>query len=255
MTGLAAALLGLMLAAGDGLAVARVVTREPVVALTFDACATGRNTFGFDREVFEILKREQVPATVFVSGRWVEGHPDAARELAADPLFELGNHSYGHPPFSTLTRRKALSEIEETERAIAALGKKSVAFRPPYGDWAGWLPRITGGLPVVLWDVVSGDAGGHLSASSMVEVVTRTVRPGSIVIFHINGRGPRTKHALPEIIRRLRAGGLRFVRVSELLATPAARIVRARPGRYQKKVRAPGVPTPPAAPPLPEKGA
>src|SRR5262245_61645305 len=107
-------------------AVSRVKTGEPVVALTFDACATQKAAYGFDRGVFETLQREKVPATVFVSGRWVEAHPEEARVLAAEPLIELGNHSYQHPPFSRLSREQARLEIAKTERAIAALGRRSV---------------------------------------------------------------------------------------------------------------------------------
>jgi peptidoglycan/xylan/chitin deacetylase (PgdA/CDA1 family) len=221
--------------AGAVPALTRVETAEPVVALTFDACATHGQSNGFDRAIFTILQREQVPATVFMSGRWIETHPAEARELAAEPLIEMGNHSWDHPAFSQLSRRRARAQIEDTERAIAALGRKSVGFRPPFGDWASWLLVETRGLPVVLWDVVSGDAGGHIPASAIVEEVSTKTRPGSIVIFHINERGPYTKDALPEIIRRLRERGLRFVHVSELLALPNVRLTRARPQRYHKR--------------------
>ena len=53
----------------------RVETGEPAVAITFDACATKTQGYGFDRAVFETLERERVPATIFVSGRWVESPP------------------------------------------------------------------------------------------------------------------------------------------------------------------------------------
>lgn len=216
--------------------VTRVDTNLPVIALTFDACPTHRTTDGFDREVFEILRREQVPATVFVSGLWLRAHWPEAQELAEEPLIELGNHSYDHPQFSALSVAKGRAEIEETSQLIEALGRHPVGFRPPFGDWPGWLPHETGGLPVVLWDVVSGDAGGHVSPERMVDYVSKTARPGSIVIFHINGNGPNTKKALPEIIQRLRERGMRFVQVSELLRLDGGTIVKAHPAHYQKKV-------------------
>jgi peptidoglycan/xylan/chitin deacetylase (PgdA/CDA1 family) len=228
-------------------AVSRVKTREPVVALTFDACPTRPGSAGFDREVFEILRRQHIPATVFVSGRWVEQHWQEARELAQEPLIELGNHSYRHPQFSRLDAAAGRAEIEATDKLIAELGRQSVAFRPPFGDWAGWLTAETGGQPVVLWDVVSGDAGGHISADNMVASVTAEARRGSIIIFHINGRGPHTKKALPRIIQRLRARGLRFVTVSELLGLQNAAIVRARPARYKKRTEPAPAESPPAA--------
>jgi peptidoglycan/xylan/chitin deacetylase (PgdA/CDA1 family) len=222
------------LAATEGLAVPRVPvghvdTHEPLVAFTFDACATLDQPNAFDRTVFDILKREQIPATVFVTGRWIEFHGDIARELAADPSIELGNHSYSHPILTLVPADRLADEVARTEDLIAQLGRHSVAFRPPAGVWDARVLKVAAdrNLPTVLWDVVSGDAGGHLKAALMIDGVTRAVRPGSIVIFHINGRGPYTKDALPDIIRNLRARGFKFVHLSELLATPGARVLAA----------------------------
>jgi peptidoglycan/xylan/chitin deacetylase (PgdA/CDA1 family) len=105
-----------------------------------------------------------------------------------------------------------------------------VAFRPPAGVWSARTLKAAADrrLPTVLWDVVSGDVGGKHPPARMIEDVTRGVRPGSIVIFHINGRGPYTKDALPEIIKNLRQRGLRFVPLSQLLALPGARALPAR---------------------------
>lgn len=211
-------------------AVERVDTAEPVIALTFDACATHTQPNAFDRRVFEILKKEQIPATVFVSGRWVEYYPDFARELAAEGSIEFGNHSYSHPLLTEVRDDRLADEIARTEDLIAQLGRRSVAFRPPAGVFGHREVRVAAErkLPTVLWDVVSGDVGGRLKAEKMVEEVTRRARPGSIVIFHINGRGSYTKDALPAIIRVLRERGMRFVSLSQLLAMPGA---RAKPAR------------------------
>jgi hypothetical protein len=66
----------------------------------------------------------------------------------------------------------------------------------------------------------------------MVATVLATAKAGSIVIFHINGRGPHTKEALPDIIRGLREKGLGFVNVSDLLQRPDAQPVSARPAPF-----------------------
>ena len=92
-------------------AIARVRTHEPVVALTFDACATLKQDNGFDREVFDILKREQIPVTVFPTGRWIEAHPAEAKELAAETWIEFGNHTYSHARMTRIPRRKAVQRI------------------------------------------------------------------------------------------------------------------------------------------------
>jgi peptidoglycan/xylan/chitin deacetylase (PgdA/CDA1 family) len=45
------------------IAIAGVTTSEPVVALTFDACATRKQANGFDRKIFDILAKDEIPAT------------------------------------------------------------------------------------------------------------------------------------------------------------------------------------------------
>jgi peptidoglycan-N-acetylglucosamine deacetylase len=214
--------------------IARVRTRDRVVALTFDACATLKQANGFDREVYDILKREQIPVTIFPTGRWIETHPVEAKELAAQDWVELGNHSYSHVRMTRIPRRKAVAQIVRTEDLIAELGRKSTAFRPPAGAWNRRVVRWAAQrrLPTVEWDVVSGDAGGHIPAPKIVATVLSQARAGSIVIFHINGRAPRTKAALPDIILGLREKGFGFVTVSELLGKPDALPVSSRPAPF-----------------------
>jgi peptidoglycan/xylan/chitin deacetylase (PgdA/CDA1 family) len=191
-----------------------------VVALTFDACATRSHHYGFDRKVFDILKREGLPATIFVSGRWVEAHPDVMAELSADPLVEFGDHSYDHPHMSRLPVARIVEEIDQTEAALARYGKHSVAFRPPFGEWSSRLIYVVQDLqlPTVTWDVVSGDPSARTTTEGMIRNVVPKARAGSIIIFHINGRGLKTAQALPEIVRDLRARGFRFVPLSQLMA-------------------------------------
>jgi peptidoglycan/xylan/chitin deacetylase (PgdA/CDA1 family) len=193
----------------------------PAVAITFDACATRTFHYAFDRELFNIVKREQVPMTIFVSGRWVEAHPDVMAELAADPLVEFGDHSYDHPHMSQLPVTQIVDQIDQTEAALARYGKHSVAFRPPFGEWSHRLVSVVEDLhlPTVTWDVVSGDPSVHTTADAMIRTVLTKARPGSIIIFHINGRGWKTAAAMPTILQGLREHGFRFVPLSELLAS------------------------------------
>ena len=198
----------------------RVETREPAVAITFDACATRTHGYGFGRDIYDILKAEKVPATIFVSGRWVEFHPAEMKELAADRLVTFGDHSYDHPHMTQLSAARMGEEVDQTEAALARYGKKSVAFRPPFGEWNRRVLEVVRahGLPTVTWDVVSGDPSKKTTRKGMIRNVVGHAKAGSIVIFHINGRGLKTAEALPEILRKLREEGLRFVSLADLLA-------------------------------------
>jgi peptidoglycan/xylan/chitin deacetylase (PgdA/CDA1 family) len=204
--------------------ITRVDNRFNRVAITFDACATKTHGYGFDRNVYRILQREQIPATIFISGRWGEFHARVMTELAADPLIEFGNHSYDHPHMARLKDSEIQRQIDETEAVLARFGKRSVAFRPPFGDISDRMIDVirARGLPFVMWDVVSGDPAAATTASGMIHEVPQKTRSGSIIIFHINGRGRQTAAALPTILKRLRARGFQFVHMSELLKGDAA---------------------------------
>ena len=227
-------------------AVRAVTTKEPVVALTFDACATLRQPNGFDRRVFEVLAAEQIPVTLYLSGRWVEKHPTAAKAIAAASFIELGNHSYSHPRLTLVRKERLRWQIRSTNRLLEKkLGRKPLTLRPPAGAWDAKVLAAANreGLPVVTWSVVSGDVGGHVPPARMVQSVLDQTKPGAIIIFHINRREPYTKKALPDVIAGLREKGFRFVTVSQLLALPDATPEPAKPSHLgfhvRKKPRAP----------------
>jgi peptidoglycan/xylan/chitin deacetylase (PgdA/CDA1 family) len=208
---------------------------KKLVALTFDADMTpgmkrelnsGHVHSYFDPRVVQILRKNQAKATFFVTGMFAETYPDAIREIARSPLFELGNHSYSHPSFHgwcyglpQVTDKE--SEIERTQDILERVtGKTSSLFRFPGGCYSqDDITLVTQlGLIVVDWDVVSGDAFND-NASSIESSVLHQVQNGSIVVMHVNGSptAPKTSEALPTIIATLRKEGYEFVTVSELL--------------------------------------
>jgi peptidoglycan-N-acetylglucosamine deacetylase len=239
----------------SGDAIYAVATREPVVALTFDACATLRQPNGFDRRVWEILSAERIPVTLYLSGRWVEKHPSAAKLIAAAPFVELGNHSYSHPRLTLLRKDRLRMQIARTNKILEKhFGRKPSSLRPPAGAWDARVAQAARkeGLPVVTWTVVSGDVGGHVPPARMVHGVLEQARPGAIIIFHINHREPYTKAALPGVIAGLRAKGFRFVTVSELLALPDAVPELAKPSHWGfGRPKRPQLASPPAPQPEP----
>ena len=74
------------------------------------------------------------------------------------------------------------------------------------------------GLTAVNWDVY-GEDGKNPDPAAIVRAVLRGVRPGSIVLLHMNGppQAPATAQALPAILAGLRARGLTPVKLSQLL--------------------------------------
>lgn len=213
---------------------------DKVVALSFDLCEQADEIAGYDRDIVNHLRAERVGATFFAGGKWMKSHPETAMQLIADPLFEIGNHAWTHGNLRVLSGQALRDQITWTQAEYEILHAELAARARARGigeDEIGRIPgRITGfrfpygtcgaealaavaesGLTAIQWDVVSGDADRRATAAGIVEGVLTRVRPGSIVVFHANGRGGRTAEALARIIPGLRRQGFRFVTVGELL--------------------------------------
>ncbi len=212
-----------------------------LIALTFDLCEVEKQISGYDFEIVDFLRANNIRATFFACGKWMRSHPEKTIQLMSDPLFEIGNHGWNHKNFCLLDKNQAMDQILWTQAQYELLWEKMLqnpcfqqkeipgvprVFRFPFGrcnaEALGILQEL--GLPAIQWDVVSGDAAKSQTAQAITELVLRKAKPGSIVIFHANGRGHGTAGSLPVIVPKLRARGFQFVTVSELLAagTPVA---------------------------------
>ena len=210
-------------------------TRDKTVALTFDADMTAdqgpRAEDGeqFDNpELIGALRELDVPATVFMTGRWADQYPEEARAIGKDPLFEVGNHSYSHYSFTrscyglpVLPAARMRSDVERAFTAIRKAGVPKVLpyFRFPGGCYDDRALRAIGplGVTAVQWDVVSGDAFAT-DARAVARQVLEGVRPGSMVVMHCTrSAAPVTEEAVRTVVPELRGRGYRFVKVSQLM--------------------------------------
>ncbi len=190
------------------------------VALTFDACEVPGQPAGFDMGIINVLNERGTKATFFLGGLWMENHPDAARLLGSNPLFEIGNHSFSHPDFSQISPAEMNLEIEQTQDIAWRLtGHVPKVFRFPFGnyDYASLQAVADHGLSAIQWDVETGDPDLNIDAETMFGYVKAQVKNGSIIIMHVNGRGWHSAEALPMVIDWLRSQGYELVTISELL--------------------------------------
>lgn len=192
---------------------------EKKVALTFDDVPDNTVT----PVVLDILKEMDVKATFFLVGHRAKTHPALVKRIVEEGHV-IGNHTYNHPLLTKAELSKFISQLKDTEQVIELIaGYKPRFFRPPFGEiteeqlkWAG-----DHGYLVVNWDVDSNDWRG-ISTKAVEQNVMSTVSSGSIVLQHAGGNGKReylqnTIHALPSIIKKLRAQHYSFVTLPELL--------------------------------------
>lgn len=190
------------------------------VVLTFDACET-KTPSHFDKTILDYLLTNKIPATFFVSAKFALRNPKELKKVASYPFIEIENHSYHHfLHMERLPQKEVVDEILSTQKIIEKeSGVKTKYFRFPGGNYdKKTLITVEDlGYKVVHWSFPSGDPDKHLEASRIEEWVIKATKPGSILIFHINGRGYTTPKTLPVIVENLKKRGFRFVRLDEVL--------------------------------------
>ncbi|MBJ7341450.1 polysaccharide deacetylase family protein [Mycolicibacterium sp.] len=188
------------------------------LALTLDAC-----DHACDDALLDTLERNGVPATLFVCSKWIDANPGRTEQLAANPLFDIGNHGTRHVPLSvtgrsaygiagTTSAAEAVDEVwTEQARLSSLIGRAPTFFRTGtahYDDVAVQIVHDLGLTPVGF--SVNADNGATAPAAAVGAAISRAA-PGSIVLAHMNhprsGTGPGVAMALPAML----AAGWQFV--------------------------------------------
>ncbi len=213
-----------------GLQTDSVVQRSAAkaIAVTLDACG-GPNGSGYDEALIAVLRRLEVPATLFMSLRWIEANPRVADELADDPLFEVANHGTLHKPLSVTGQAAygipgTTSVGEVYDEVMGAHGR----IEQLTGAAPRWFRSGTAhvddvavaivkdlGQQVVNFDI-NADAGGTFTAAQVRQAML-AARSGSICIGHFNRPGSGTGAGMQEALPALRDAGHTFARLRDVL--------------------------------------
>jgi peptidoglycan/xylan/chitin deacetylase (PgdA/CDA1 family) len=210
----------------------RILTQKKIVAFTFDACG-GKNGNGYDKELIEYLRKEKIPATLFVTGKWIDSQFNSFLDLSCDSLFEIENHGLNHRPCSvkgdsiygihgTANIEEAFDEIEANARKIEAITNHYPHFyrsATAFIDEAGAAMTSKLDITAISYEVLSGDAIPFASESAIEENVLKNVKPGAIIIMHFNHPEWNTKEAMERIVPELKKMDYSFVLLKDFSLT------------------------------------
>jgi peptidoglycan-N-acetylglucosamine deacetylase len=208
------------------------------IALTFDDGPDPEWT----PKIVDILHQKQAPAAFFVIGESANQDPTIVKR-EFDLGNEVGNHTFTHPDFETISKAQLQFELNLTELLLESnLGVKTLLFRPPYGidhqpETASEIAMLP--IPQAMGYIIVGaqidphdwgepDGGAPPPVDTIVQRVIADVQTskGNIILMH-DGGGDRshTVAALPQIIDGLRAKGYEFVSVGTLLGQTRAQVM------------------------------
>jgi peptidoglycan/xylan/chitin deacetylase (PgdA/CDA1 family) len=194
------------------------------VALTLDACGGA-----FDADLIRFLALYRIPATVFLTARWIARNPTGVAMLRANPdLFQLENHGARHVPAVIGPGRQVYGiegspDLDHLQREIeggAQAVEKLTGTAPRWyrGATAEYDPQALARIAELGYRVagfsVNADDGASLPKEAIVARL-KAVKGGDIIIAHMNRPGSDTAEGLGEGLKRLLAEGYRFVKLDQ----------------------------------------
>jgi peptidoglycan/xylan/chitin deacetylase (PgdA/CDA1 family) len=193
------------------------------VALTLDACS-GQT----DDRILSALVDNEIPATIFITARWLKRNATALAVLQAHPeLFELENHGARHVPAIDAVMRvygikaagsSAAVEAEVEGGATALTDAGEPAPRGVRGATAKYDESAITQIRKLGFKIagysVNAD-GGSLLGAATTEKRLASAKDGDVIIAHINQPTHSAGAGLVKGLLDLKAKGVTFVRLDD----------------------------------------
>ena len=196
---------------------------SPHVALTLDACSGLA-----DQRILSALVEYKIPATIFVTARWLKRNPQFIAMFKANPdLFEIENHGARHIPTidvpMTIYGLKAagspqavIDEVKGGEQAIMTnFGHGPKWFRGAGAVYTkSSMAEIEGLNQKIAGYSIAGDGGATYSTRRTAETIS-AAQDGAVILVHVNQPNKPAGAGVVEGILNLKAKGFVFVKLDQ----------------------------------------
>lgn len=152
--------------------------------------------------VLDTLKQYGIKGTFFCIGDNMRKHPDIFLRVVAEG-HGIGNHTFNHLNGWKTPGLVYIKNIEEFNHQLADINPllRSNLFRPPYGCITRRQIRLLKDYRIIMWDVLTYDYNHTVSPERCLSNSIKTIRNGSIVVFHDSVKAERNlKYVLPRFI-------------------------------------------------------
>ena len=201
------------------------IVSDKTIYLTFDDGPSY-----LTKEILDILKEENVPATFFVTARQIDKYANVVRRMQAENHtigLHTSTHNYSYVYSSDENYFNDLNDIRQ--KVFQITGVKSRIIRLPGGSSntiskkynPGIITRITNKLTEKSfyyfdWNIDSEDASGKLSKECIYMNVTNRLHSGTnVILMHDLSTKTSTKDALRDIIKYAKANGYTFAKITK----------------------------------------
>ncbi|MDB5587679.1 MAG: polysaccharide deacetylase [Devosia sp.] len=200
---------------------------HPHIAITLDACSGN-----VDHRILDVLVQQSIPATIFVTRRWLVRNAETVAIMIAHPdLFDIEDHGRDHVPAVTGTEKPygikpagtlaaVDDEVNGGEAAIAlAFGKQAKWFR---GATALYSPDAIDEIHHLGYQVAGFSLNADLGASVSTKTAAarlESAKDGDVIIAHINQPKRSSGAGIAAGLLDLKRRGYDFLRLSDVAAS------------------------------------
>jgi peptidoglycan/xylan/chitin deacetylase (PgdA/CDA1 family) len=198
--------------------------QDKIAALTLDACSGS-----FDTAIIQYLTAQKIPATIFVTQRWLNKNPAAFAELKShSDLFDIEDHGARHIPAVVGPGRQVYGiagspDMEHLKQEVAGGAEAIEKLGGPKPRWyrgatARYDAEAINTIKSMGYKIagfsVNADNGATLSKRGIIARL-RSVKAGDIIIAHLNKPKSASAAGLAEGLSWLTAQGFRFVKLNQ----------------------------------------
>jgi peptidoglycan/xylan/chitin deacetylase (PgdA/CDA1 family) len=199
---------------------------HPRIAITLDACSGN-----VDHRILDVLVQQSIPATIFVTRRWLVRNADTVATLSAHPdLFDIEDHGRNHVPAVTGTEKPygikpagTLAAVDDevnggASAIVVAFGTRPHWFR---GATALYTPDAIDEINHLGFQVAGFSLNADFGASVSTKIAAarlESAKDGDVVIAHINQPKRSSGAGIAKGLLDLKQRGYEFLRLSDVAA-------------------------------------
>ena len=190
---------------------------EKVVFLTFDDGTSTTVT----PKILKTLKDENVKATFFVVGNYIETSPDLINRMVEEGHI-VGNHTYHHPDMSKISDitsfQKELEDLEALYQQTTGQEMQKL-YRPPQGKFSESNLKQASelGYKTVFWSLAYVDwyVDNQPTREEALEKLLPRVHPGAVILLHSTSK--TNAEILDEFLTALEEQGYTFGTLNDIV--------------------------------------
>lgn len=189
---------------------------KKIVYLTFD---NGYEN-GYTESILDTLKKEDVPATFFLTGHYLKSATPLVKRMIRDG-HGIGNHTYDHPNLATVSTSRMEDEWTKFDKLLHELTgvKRTVYTRPPEGVFNEKVLAKGNelGYRHIFWSIAFIDwhkdkpRGRDYAYGELM----RQLHPGAVILMHTVSSD--NAEALPSFIQDAKKEGYTFQSLDDLV--------------------------------------